>query len=62
VRGKGPLGQSLPAMLTAFGVPLPPTREAEDPPTMACYAGMSVADLTRIQPAAEVLGDLARPL
>ncbi len=38
---------------------MPPTREAEDPLAMACYAGMSVADLTRIQPAAEVLRDLA---
>jgi hypothetical protein len=38
---------------------MPPTREAEDPLAMACYAGMSVADLTRIQPAAQVLRDLA---
>jgi hypothetical protein len=29
---------------------------------MACYAGMSVAGLTRIQPAAEVLRDLAGQL
>ena len=41
---------------------MPPTREAEDPLAMACYAGMSVADLTRIQPAAEVLRDLAGQL
>jgi hypothetical protein len=26
---------------------------------MACYAGTSVADLTRIEPAAEVVRDLA---
>jgi NAD(P)H-dependent flavin oxidoreductase YrpB (nitropropane dioxygenase family) len=38
---------------------MPPTREAEDPLAMACYAGTSVADLTRIQPAAQVLRDLA---
>jgi NAD(P)H-dependent flavin oxidoreductase YrpB (nitropropane dioxygenase family) len=41
---------------------MPPTREAEDPLAMACYAGKSVADLTRIQPAAEVLRDLAGQL
>jgi nitronate monooxygenase len=41
---------------------MPPTREAEDPLAMACYAGMSVADLTRIQSAAEVLRDLAGQL
>jgi NAD(P)H-dependent flavin oxidoreductase YrpB (nitropropane dioxygenase family) len=41
---------------------MPPTREAEDPLAMACYAGMSVADLTRIQPAAQVLRDLAGQL
>ena len=41
---------------------MPPTPEAEDPLAMACYAGMSVADLTRIQPAAEVLRDLAGQL
>ena len=29
---------------------------------MACYAGMSVADLTRIQAAAQVLRDLAGQL
>jgi hypothetical protein len=38
---------------------MPPTREAEDPLAMACYAGMSVADLTRIQPTVQVLRDLA---
>jgi len=38
---------------------MPPTREAEDPLAMACYAGTSVADLTRIQPASQVLRDLA---
>jgi nitronate monooxygenase len=37
---------------------MPPTREAVDPLSMACYAGTSVADLTQIQPAAEVLRDL----
>jgi nitronate monooxygenase len=41
---------------------MPPTREAEDPLAMACYAGMSVADLTRIQPANEVLLDLVSQL
>jgi NAD(P)H-dependent flavin oxidoreductase YrpB (nitropropane dioxygenase family) len=41
---------------------MPPTREAEDPLAMACYAGMSVADLTTIQPAAEVLRGLAGQL
>ena len=41
---------------------MPPTRQAEDPLAMACYAGMSVADLTRIQPAAQVLRDLAGQL
>jgi NAD(P)H-dependent flavin oxidoreductase YrpB (nitropropane dioxygenase family) len=41
---------------------MPPTREAADPLAMACYAGMSVAALTRIQPAAEVLHDLAGQL
>jgi nitronate monooxygenase len=35
---------------------MPPTREAEDPLAMACYAGRSVADLTRIQPAAQLRG------
>ena len=37
---------------------MPPTRDAKDPLAMACYAGMSVTDLTQIQPAAEVLRDL----
>ncbi len=37
---------------------MPPVREAGDPLSMACYAGTSVADLTRIQPAAEVIRDL----
>jgi nitronate monooxygenase len=41
---------------------MPPTREAEDPLAMACYAGMSVTDLTRIQPADEVLLDLVGQL
>jgi NAD(P)H-dependent flavin oxidoreductase YrpB (nitropropane dioxygenase family) len=41
---------------------MPPTREAKDPLAMACYAGMSVADLTRIQPAAQVLRDLVDQL
>lgn len=41
---------------------MPPTREAEDPLAMACYAGMSVADLTRVQPAAQVLRDLTGQL
>jgi nitronate monooxygenase len=41
---------------------MPPTREAEDPLAMACYAGLSVSDLTRIQPAADVLRDLASQL
>jgi nitronate monooxygenase len=41
---------------------MPPTREAEDPLAMACYAGMSVADLTRIQTADQVLLDLAGQL
>jgi nitronate monooxygenase len=41
---------------------MPPTREAEDPLSMACYAGMSVADLTRIQPVAQVLSDLTGQL
>jgi nitronate monooxygenase len=37
---------------------MPPTRKAEDPLAMACYAGLSVTDLTRIQSAEEVLSDL----
>jgi NAD(P)H-dependent flavin oxidoreductase YrpB (nitropropane dioxygenase family) len=41
---------------------MPPTREAEGPLAMPCYAGMSVADLTQIHPAAEVLRDLADQL
>jgi nitronate monooxygenase len=41
---------------------MPPTREAADPLAMACYAGLSVADLTQIQPAAQVLRDLASQL
>jgi NAD(P)H-dependent flavin oxidoreductase YrpB (nitropropane dioxygenase family) len=41
---------------------MPPTREAEHPLSMACYAGTSVADLTRIQPATEVLNDLTSEL
>jgi nitronate monooxygenase len=41
---------------------MPPIREAEDPLAMACYAGMSVADLTTIQPAADVLRGLAGQL
>jgi NAD(P)H-dependent flavin oxidoreductase YrpB (nitropropane dioxygenase family) len=41
---------------------MPPTRQANDPLTMACYAGTSVTDLTRIQPAAEVLRDLVAQL
>jgi len=41
---------------------MPPTRQAEDPLAMACYAGMSVAGLTRVQPAAEVLRDLVGQL
>jgi len=41
---------------------MPPTREVEDPLAMACYAGTSVTDLTRIQPAAAVLRDLASRL
>jgi nitronate monooxygenase len=41
---------------------MPPTRQAENPLTMACYAGMSVAGLTQIQPAAQVLRDLTSHL
>jgi NAD(P)H-dependent flavin oxidoreductase YrpB (nitropropane dioxygenase family) len=41
---------------------MPPTREAADPLAMACYAGTSVADLTQIQPAAEVVRDLTGQL
>jgi nitronate monooxygenase len=41
---------------------MPPTREATDPLSMACYAGTSVDALTRIQPAAEVLSDLVGQL
>jgi NAD(P)H-dependent flavin oxidoreductase YrpB (nitropropane dioxygenase family) len=41
---------------------MPPTREADDPLSMACYAGTSVEDLTQIQPAAEVIRDLAARL
>ena len=40
----------------------PPTREAEDPLAMACYAGMSVADLTMVQSAAAVLRDMTSHL
>lgn len=40
----------------------PPTREASDPLAMACYAGTSVADLTRIESAADVLRDLTSQL
>ena len=41
---------------------VPPTREAGDPLSMACFAGTSVGDLTRIQPAADVLRGLAAHL
>jgi NAD(P)H-dependent flavin oxidoreductase YrpB (nitropropane dioxygenase family) len=41
---------------------MPPTREADDALSMACYAGTSVVDLTRVQPAAEVVLDLASEL
>ena len=41
---------------------MPPTRQVTDPAAMALYAGTSVTDLTRIQPAAEVLRDLASQL
>jgi NAD(P)H-dependent flavin oxidoreductase YrpB (nitropropane dioxygenase family) len=41
---------------------MPPTRDADDPLAMACYAGMSVTELTRIQPAEEVLLDLVGQL
>ena len=41
---------------------MPPTREADNPLAMACDAGMSVAHLTRTQPAADVLRDLASQL
>ncbi len=41
---------------------MPPTRETADPLAMACYAGTSVTDLTRIQPAAAVLRDLTSRL
>jgi nitronate monooxygenase len=52
-----------PATVRVLGAALgPATREAEDPLAMACYAGMSVADLTRIQSADQVLLDLARQL
>ncbi|MGH9208218.1 MAG: NAD(P)H-dependent flavin oxidoreductase, partial [Acidimicrobiales bacterium] len=57
------LGGSLAqARLTRNRSTMPPTREAEHPLGMACYAGVSVADLTRIQPAAEVLNDLTSEL
>jgi hypothetical protein len=41
---------------------MPPTREAEDPLAMACYAGTSVGELTQVQQAAEVVRDLASQL
>ena len=41
---------------------MPPTREADDPLSMACYAGTSVADLTRVQPATQVIRELAAQL
>jgi len=41
---------------------MPPTRDAGDPLSMACYAGTSVGDLTRVQPATEVIRDLAAHL
>jgi hypothetical protein len=41
---------------------MPPTREADDPLVMACYAGTSVADLTQIQQAAEVVRELVGQL
>ncbi len=41
---------------------MPPTREADDPLSMACYAGTSVDALTGIEPAAEVLRDLVGQL
>jgi nitronate monooxygenase len=41
---------------------MPPTREADNPLAMACYAGTSVTALTQIQPASEVLRDLAGKL
>lgn len=40
----------------------PPTRDARHPLAMACYAGTSVADLTRVQATIEVLDDLTRQL
>jgi len=57
------LGAALgPARRSGNRSTMPPTREAEDPLAMACYAGMSVTDLTRIQPANEVLLDLVSQL
>jgi NAD(P)H-dependent flavin oxidoreductase YrpB (nitropropane dioxygenase family) len=57
------LGAALgPARRSGNRSTMPPTREADDPLSMACYAGMSVTDLTRIQPADEVLLDLVSRL
>lgn len=36
----------------------PPSRLAENPMSMACYAGVSVADVFEIEPAAEVVREL----
>jgi hypothetical protein len=38
---------------------MPPTRNAGDALSMACYAGTSVVDLTQIEPAADVMRDLS---
>jgi NAD(P)H-dependent flavin oxidoreductase YrpB (nitropropane dioxygenase family) len=40
----------------------PPTPKAEDPLSMACYAGTSVAELTEIEPAEAVLRELCAGL
>ena len=42
---------------------MPPRRRAERPPMdMACYAGSSVGDAVRVQPAAEVVAELTAQL
>jgi nitronate monooxygenase len=41
----------------------PPSREVErDPGDMAMYAGAAVGDITRVEPAADVVSDLVRLL
>ena len=40
---------------------MPPTPGAKQPLAMPCYAGVSVASLTEVQPAADILAELTAP-